>query len=186
MVQLCMVVPLTYMTRDILFVWLKQVPNYSVIFTQLVLIHSLLRAVHYPINNMFKSVGNLKAYQIAEGIVLALPLLVSYFALRAGYPYYSLFVFMIAFEIINFVIIVLIARRVTGLSVRQYMYRTVIPCVLCFGICLVGYWLKDVFWDNIWLSLGMSVLVLLFSFVLMFFIGFSSTERKQIISILKK
>lgn len=186
MVQLCLVVPLTYITRDVLFVWLKQVPEYSVVFTQLVLLHTLLRAVHYPINNLFKSVGDLKAFQITEGIVLSLPLLVSYFALRAGYPYYTLFIFVIVFEIINFAIIVLIARRVAGLSVRQYMIRTVIPCVICFGICVLGYFIKSIVGENAWVSLGIAIAALIISLVVMFFIGLSSTERKQIISIVKK
>lgn len=186
LVQLCLVVPLTYVTRDVLFVWLKQVPDYAVVFTQLVLLHTLLRAVHYPINNLFKSVGDLKAYQITEGIVLSLPLLVSYFALRAGYPYYTLFIFVIVFEIINFAIIVLIARRVAGLSVRQYMIRTVIPCVICFGICVLGYFIKSIVGENAWVSLGIAIAALIISLVVMFFIGLSSTERKQIISIVKK
>ena len=186
MVQLCLVVPLTYITRDVLFVWLKQVPDYSVVFTQLVLLHTLLRAVHYPINNLFKSVGNLKAYQITEGIVLALPLLVSYLALRAGYPYYSLFIFVIVFEIINFAIIVLIARRVAGLSVRQYIIRTVIPCVICFGICVLGYFIKIFVGENTWVSLEIAIAALIISLVEMFFMGLSFTERKQIISIVKK
>lgn len=186
MVQLCLVVPLTFITKDVLYIWLKQVPDYSVVFTQLVLLHTLLRAVHYPINNMFKSVGNLKAYQITEGIVLALPLVVSYFALRSGCPYYSLFVFVIMFEVVNFAIIVLIARRVAGLSVRQYIIRSVIPCVFCFGICLAGYFVKGWLGDNIWISLSLAIGVLAISSILMFYVGMSSFERKQMISIVKK
>ncbi len=185
-VQLCLVVPLTYLTRDVLFVWLKQVPDYSVVFTQLVLLHTLLRAVHYPINNLFKSVGDLKAYQITEGIVLALPLLVSYFALRAGYPYYSLFVFVIAFEIINFVIIVLIAKKVAGLSIRKYAIRTVIPCVMCLSVCAVGYILKNSLCEGFWSSLGMVFIALLISLFFMFFMGLSKRERLQLMAIMNR
>ena len=186
MVQLCLVVPLTYFTREVLFLWLKQVPDYSVIFTQLVLVHTLIRSIHYPINNLFKSVGNLKTYQITEGIVLALPLLFSYFALKEGYPYYYLFVIVILFEAINFILILFIARKVAGLSIRQYTVRTALPCLICLAVGVVGYIISSSFLTSPWMKFAFSIVIMLVCITIMFLIGLSGWERRQLLSIIKK
>lgn len=185
-IQLAMTIPLAYLTKDVLQLWLGQVPDYAVVFTQLVLVHSLLRSIHYPINNMFKAVGDLKAYQITEGVILALPLLVSYFALKAGAHYASMFVIIIVFEVINFVAIVCIGRKVAGLSIRQYVWRTAIPCTICFVVACAGFVLRDLFVNNVWIAVTLSMLFLVACLLVMFFVGLSRQEKQQLLALIKK
>lgn len=185
-IQLAMTIPLAYLTMDVLQFWLGQVPDYTVVFTQLVLVHSLLRSIHYPIDNMFKAVGDLKTYQIAEGIILALPLLVSYFALKAGAQYAFVFVIVIVFEVINFVTIVSIGRKMAGLSIRQYVCRTVIPCTICFVVACAGYVFRTLFINNVWIAVTLSVVFLIVCLFLMFFMGLSRNEKQQLIAIVKR
>lgn len=185
-IQLAMTIPLAYLTKNVLQLWLGQVPDYAVVFTQLVLVHSLLRSIHYPINNMFKAVGSLKSYQIAEGIILALPLLVSYFALKAGSHYASMFVIIIIFEVINFVAIVCIGRKVAGLSIRQYVWRTAIPCTICFVVACAGFVFRTQFVNNVWIAVELSILFLVVCLLLMFFVGLSRKEKQQLIALVKR
>ena len=185
-IQMAMTIPLAYLTREVLQFWLGQVPDYAVVFTQLVLVHSLLRSIHYPINNMFKAVGNLKSYQITEGIILALPLLVSYFVLKAGAPYASMFVIIIVFEVINFVAILSIGRKVAGLSIRQYVWHTAIPCAICFVVACVGYMIRYLYVKNIWVAIALMILFLLVCLLLMFVVGLSKTEKLQLLNLVKK
>lgn len=184
-IQMVMAIPLCYLTKDILHLWLGQVPDYAVVFTQLVLVHSLLRSIHYPLNNMFKAVGDLKVYQITEGIILALPLLVSYFALKAGAPYASMFIIIILFEVINFISIVFIGRKVAGLSIRQYVWRTAIPCAICFVVACAGFVIRFLFVKNIWVAVVLTLLFLLLCSHLMFFVGLSKTEKQQLLDLVK-
>ena len=185
-IQMAMTIPLAYLTRDVLQLWLGQVPDYAVVFTQLVLVHSLLRSIHYPINNMFKAVGNLKAYQLTEGIILALPLLVSYFALKAGAPYASMFVIVIIFEIINFAAILFIGRKVAGLSIRQYVWRTALPCTICFVVACAGFAIRTLFVNNVWIAVTLSALSLIVCLLLMFLVGLSKMEKQQLLALVPK
>ncbi len=185
-IQLVIAIPLSYLTKDILQLWLGQVPDHSVVFTQLVLVHSLIRSLHYPINNMFKTVGDLKAYQISEGAILSLPLIVSYFALKAGAPYASLFIIIILFEILNFVVIVFIGRKVAGLSIRQYLIRTAIPCTLCFVFALVGFIIRSIFVKGLWGAISLTLLSLIVCLVLMYSAGLSKIEKNHLLALVKK
>lgn len=181
-----MTIPLAYLTSDVLQLWLGQVPDYAVVFTQLVLVQSLLRSIHYPIDNMFKAVGNLKAYQIAEGIILALPLLVSYFALKADAHYASVFVIIIVFEVINFMAIVCIGRRVAGLSIRQYVWRTAIPCTICSVVACLGFVFRTLYVNNVWIVATLAVLFFIICALIMFFVGLSRNEKQQLIALVKR
>lgn len=185
-IQLALVIPLSYLTEDILRLWLGQVPDYSVVFTQLVLAHSLIRSLHYPINNMFKTVGDLKAYQISEGAILSLPLIVSYFALKAGAPFATLFIIIIVFEILNFVVIVIIGRRVAGLSIRQYLIRTAIPCMICFVFACLGFIIRVFFVKELSGAILLTICSLIACIVLMFCVGLSEMERHHLFSLVKR
>lgn len=185
-IQLCMAIPLTYMTNEILFIWLKQVPDYAIIFIQLILVYSLIRALHYPIDSLFKSAGKMKAYQITEGIILSLPLIFSYLLLACGYPCYMLFVVMIVFEIINFVIVLNIAKKITNISIKEYILKVALPCVLCLVIAVSGYVVNYLSIENFLYRFSLSILIDIVCIFTMFFIGFSKNEQNQILSIIKK
>lgn len=185
-VQLCVIIPLTYLTSEILYIWLKQIPEYSVVFVQLVLVHSLIRSIHYPINNLFKSAGNLKKYQITEGIVLSLPLIFSYVLLKAGYQCYYLFIIVILFEIINFIVILFLARDVSGMSLKQYTSNVVFPCLICFIIAFGFYLINEIFIRNLVSTICIVIMIEIVCVLIMFYIGLSQNEQSQILSLIKK
>ena len=185
-VQLCLVIPITYLTNEILYIWLKQVPDYAIIFTQLILVYSLIRSIHYPIESLFKSFGKMRTYQITEGIILSLPLIFSYLLLAKGYPCYILFVTMIFFEIINFVIVLYIAHTQTNLSIKKYVIKVVLPCFLCFILAVCGFILNYIFIQTIFIRISLSILMDLLCIFVMFFIGFSKYERNLIISVINR
>ena len=143
-VQLLLVIPFYFLSSEILHIWLGNVPDYSAEFLKLVLIWSLIRAPHSPIDKLFKSVGDIKWYQIIEGVILAAPLLFSYVLLKIGCDYTMTFVSMIIFEIINLIMIIILAKKQCNLPVSDYLRKVVVPIILCtipfiVGLLLVEY-----------------------------------------------
>ena len=59
--------PLFFSTHFILELWLKQVPDYSVIFVQLVMILTLHESLANPLITAMLATGNIKKYQIIAG-----------------------------------------------------------------------------------------------------------------------
>ena len=62
-IQLCISIPFCYCTYSILDLWLDEVPVYSVVFLQLILMHSQIRSLHAPLDTIFKAYGDLKWYR---------------------------------------------------------------------------------------------------------------------------
>src|SRR5690606_7997638 len=70
----------------ILRIWLKIVPEYSALFTRLIIINALIDCVSGPLMTAAQATGNIKKYQVVVGSLLLLNLPVTYLVLRLGYP----------------------------------------------------------------------------------------------------
>lgn len=179
-VQLMVVIPCVYLAQWLLELWLKQVPDYTVVFLQLVLVYSLLRSIHGPIDTLFKAFGKLRTYQLCEGIILALPMLFVYLALRAGLDYTWSFIVIIIFDVINSSVIIPIAKRQTGLPVTKYIYNVIAPCAVLAALNITLYLLiRNQVSSFITMSL-LCIPVMLCSLLLMWLSGLDTFEKTQI------
>lgn len=185
-IQACIVTPLCIMSYDILNLWLGVVPEYTVIFMQLVLLHTLLRSIHTPLNTLFIASGKLKHYQIAEMLILSLPLLASYFMFKLGCPPYSLFIAIILFEIINYVVIIYLAKIKVKLPLKEYIRNVICPCLIELSVAFLYFIICNKFIHSIILQILISTLSVITLIFILFKIGLNKNEYKQIIALIKK
>lgn len=80
-----LVFPILANTDYILGLWLKDVPNYAVVFTQLVLINGLIDSTNGPTIASALATGKIRNYQIAVSVATFMNLPISYFVLKFGY-----------------------------------------------------------------------------------------------------
>ena len=184
-VQLMLTIPLIYLTPWLIDLWLGQVPEYAVVFFQLTLCISLIRSIHGPIDTIFKAKGELKYYQIAEGLILTLPLLLGYIVLKLGAPYASIFICCIVMEIINTGAILLLARKIAGFDSKAYTKHVIFPAILCI-LCAGGIMV----WEQQLQSIGGQIIVcitgMLIASALWWWAVLTKDERVNILSLIPK
>lgn len=183
-IQLCITIVICYNCKDILTLWLGQVPEYTVVFTIIILTNCLIRSIHYPIDSLFKAVGNLKRYQLYEGVILSLPLVFSYLLLKSGFEYYWVFLLIVIFEVVNFCAITLLARRIASLPLWDYVKNAIFPCMLTLAIAVVMFLICSIC-GSILSRIAITVMSILIEIIVMWTIGLSADERKEIVSIVK-
>ena len=110
-----MAIPLAIEMDVILNWWLKKVPEYTIVFCQLILLVNLITQMSVGIMAAVQAAGRISWYQFVMGIIWFLNLPIGYLFLRLSYPPYIVFIIMCVMEII-------------ALSVR-----------LCFGYVLVKF-----------------------------------------------
>lgn len=76
--------PLLVEMESILAFWLQVVPDYAVVFTQLILIKALLEALCYPMITAVQATGNIKTYQCLIGGILLLNFPLAWLILGMG------------------------------------------------------------------------------------------------------
>ena len=106
-IALCMTIPLFVYADNILEIWLAEVPQNAVLFLRIAFIQMMIRSFHEPIDLIFKSVGQLKGYQLISLCTQSLMLPITFCILKSGYPIYCVFVNMCISELIELILIVL-------------------------------------------------------------------------------
>ncbi|MEA5129458.1 MAG: MATE family efflux transporter [Proteiniphilum sp.] len=113
----------------ILSLWLKSVPEYSVIFLQLVLIDILVESTAGPLVASAHASGKIKLYQTVIGILFLLNLPISYFCLRRGYqPEVTMYISIIITILALFSRIIMVSNLV-GFSKKDYLKKVLLPII---------------------------------------------------------
>jgi O-antigen/teichoic acid export membrane protein len=179
----CVVLPIVFFTKEILRIWLGTVPDYSVDFIRLLMIYSVIRALHSPVDTLLKSVGRIKRYQITESIILAIPLLLSYIALKFDFKLYWVFIFVLIMETVNMYMILLLAKRETRLDLTTYFKRVFIPIATCF---IIEFFLFGISGDSVlsnFISLVLSEIIVI---MVIYLYSFTTEEKRVIVQLLSR
>src|SRR5699024_7857763 len=83
--------PVFFEANMLLELWLKIVPEYSVVFLRIIILISLIDCLANPLVISAKATGNIRRYQVILGSFLLLIVPVSYLFLKLGFPPYSVF-----------------------------------------------------------------------------------------------
>lgn len=78
--------PICFNLEPLLGLWLKTVPDYTVLFTRLILIDVMIESISYPLGTGIQATGKIKWYQIIVGSIYLLNLPISLIFLKFGYP----------------------------------------------------------------------------------------------------
>ena len=185
-ILLVMVIMFAYLANYIIQLWLGMVPEYSVVFLNLVLIQSLIKSLQMPLDMLFSAEGNIKFYQLFEGIVLFFPVPVSYFLLKQGLPYYSVFCAVIFFEVIHIIGIAFIGGKVFGLNLSDYFRKVIFPCTICSIACLGIYYLSQNYLTTLINNVLAMIVTMIVATLITVLFTFSRDERNMLKAIIKR
>lgn len=185
--MLVLVVPIIVYCDKLLSIWLVEVPEFSCLFTQLVLLAVTIRTLHEPLNMFFMSLGRIKGMMLIETVIMIITLIASYIILKLGAHITSVFVLLIAMEAIIILFLVLNAKKEFDLKISNYLFQVVLPLTkvtLCL-IPLVVIGLQLLKFDNILLTLIFCVLFALITCCIIY-LNMTQQEKELVHKILMK
>lgn len=174
--------PLITNMEYVLGLWLKDVPEYTVIFAKLALIDALIISITDPISTAAQAIGKLKWYQIVVGGLFILNLPCAYFLLKiVENPLIPFFV-GIGISFLMMLCKVVFFKVLAQISIRKYTIKVLFPVFLISGIvCTIDFIFLTC--ANSFLKLFLNVLIeVCFSGVLIVFVGLGRSERKILFS----
>lgn len=182
-----LVVPIITNTEFILSLWLKEIPERAVLFTQLAIINSLIDTLSSPLITSALATGKIRNYQIITGGLLLLTLPVVYLFLKAGYPpEVSLYILIIS-TIAAICVRVVILKLMIDLSIKEYLKKVILP-ISCVSLVTLSLSIPFVFWiQSDWLRLITIGIVGTISLVIStYYFGMNQSERSQIMIFVRK
>ena len=171
----------------ILHFWLSEVPEFTVIFVQLILIFAMCESISNPLITAMLATGHIRNYQLLVGGLNLLNLPVSYILMKYGFaPQYTLIV-AIVMSICCLVARLLMLRGMIGLSIREFCMKVIVNITMVTVLAACGPLAIYVSMGNSFVSLVVtSVASMSCSVFAILYVGCSPTERGFIINQIKK
>ena len=114
----------------ILKLWLNLVPDYTAIFTILILINALIDSISGSIMTSVQATGKIKIYQLVVGSLLILILPISYILFKLGFPPVSTFIVSICISILAFIFRLLLTKKqIPEFSISQFLQEIIVRSI---------------------------------------------------------
>lgn len=171
--------PIVLEVDYVLELWLKIVPEYTSVFTILVLINALIDTLSGPLMISLQATGKIKVYQSVVGIMLILILPISYLLFKLGFSPQSTFVVSICIAILAlFVRLYLTKKEIPEFSVGMFVQDVLVRSlpVVMLTVC-IPYLIKLTMDMGFVRFLVVSVTSLLSSLTLIYFLGLKKNEK---------
>lgn len=121
LLMLLICIPVELEAPLLLRLWLRDVPEWTVLFTRLALLGVLVDLVCNPLVTLIQATGRIRGYYIASSAVSLLTFVLSWVAFAHGAPAYAAYVFFIGIYALLNVVKIVAAHRLAGFPVGAYL-----------------------------------------------------------------
>lgn len=171
--------PFIIETPYILKLWLKNVPEYAIIFTQLQIARTMIEQLTTPLGTSISATGFIKHFSIIKTILNLLPLPIIYFAFDIGAPPYTMYLISICiWSIIGGYTNLFYAQKLHIVTIKQHFRGVILPCLITsIIILLTGFLIRYLFSESI-IRLGITILSTSTAYIIMLILINLSKEEK--------
>lgn len=122
-------IPFCIETPYILKIWLKEPPEFSVLFCRLILIRLMVSQLTVTFNTALKAKGDIKDYSIMSTLIWLTVIPLSCVLYALGCPVYTVYLVLLLQAVAYLVMSVHHMRVQCGLEVSQFVRATLSPCL---------------------------------------------------------
>jgi O-antigen/teichoic acid export membrane protein len=170
----------------IVSMWLKNPPEYTVLFTRLSLLDVLLSSMSFPLGTLVNATGKIKLYMLTMTFFQVLNFPISWIVLSCGASAYSVMIVAVCITIFVFFIRLFLAKKIISFSIMQFVLKVFSP----IGVVLVTSAITPLIIYNIlpqsvfsfFLITGISIIS---SCICIFLFGLNNSEQKIVYTTIK-
>ena len=171
--------PVLANTHYILTLWLKTVPEHTVLFVQLVLVFSMSESISNTLITAMLATGKIRNYQIVVGGLQMMNLPASYVLLRMGCIPETVMVVAICISQCCLALRLYMLRDMIGLKVRTYLRKVYLNVIVVSAVSAVVPVAIAIYADETFLNFAISCIVsVACTLVAIFYIGCNRRERE--------
>lgn len=181
--------PIIFQVDYILSLWLAEVPVYTAVFVQLILLNGIIDSISKAIKTYIKATGKVKWYMIIQGGFYLLALPVIYVFLKLGYNPVSSVLILVVFTFLGtFLRLFLVERVAKGFSISFFANKVLVQTAIVGGVTAVLCFGYSKFFPTMTLgNLAANTIVMVLMIVsIIWLFGINKGERKYIFNLIKK
>ena len=125
--------PLILEMPYVLRIWLKDVPDYTLRMSQLMLLLSIVYQYSTGLMSSIQAVGKIRGYFLVMSTLILLNLPACYFLMKAGLAPYWCVVSFLVIEAASLVARLVMGSRLVGFRIRDYLTGVMLPTLGCMA-----------------------------------------------------
>jgi O-antigen/teichoic acid export membrane protein len=174
-------IPIIFEMPFLLKIWLKTVPENTIIFCRLMIILTLILLMTAGLNILIQAVGKIKTSQTVTGSLLILNVPLSFLLVKIGFPAYSVLLGSIFLECIAGGSRIWFSNKLAGLNVKQFLFKNIFSSVLTFLLAACFAFVPRVLMEEGILRAGLTTLTSTISLIMLGkFIALTAYENNMI------
>ncbi len=177
-------VPVMVEMPFVLQIWLKDVPKYTLIFSELLLIRNLVEYLVQPLAYSIAAIGNIRRFQFLASILNMIPLLVGYLLFKLGLPPYALYCVFLGYSAAYGMLLVLTSRKNFQLDMSDFFRKVILPCIGCTTIVFLSAAITHYLMETgYWRLAIVAVVNIIFLAITVWVIGLDLKEKQILMSL---
>ena len=180
-------VPLIIAAHIILELWLKNVPDFAVLFTRLTLIDLLIQSIYSPIAYVSQAANKTREYQISITVCSVSIFVVTLVLYIIGWPVYITFIVSIVIDFLGLFVRLVVVKKTNKFPIFNYLNDVLKPIVVVSAVTITIIWLVSIIVNQ--LTNG-KILIIITSLMIpictIWLMGIKETEKKIIKGLLCK
>ena len=185
-ILLFLALPILLEVPMLLDFWLKEVPEYTVLFARLVIINALIDSMGHPLMTAIQATGHIRPYQIVTAGILLLNLPVSYLFLNLGYPPQITMIVSICISVVAQLSRIIFAKKQVNMSISCYCGEVLRPIgIVTLGSFVVPLILSLIIGKGIVAFFVVCIVALLSVGLFTLALGITKSERFYILGYVK-
>ena len=179
-------IPLIVEAPSVLGIWLKEVPEYTVIFVRLVLAISVINSYTGVMSTSQGATGKQKKYQITLISVAVAHVPLTIIAYYLGYPPQASSWIYIFIMLVQQSTRVYLVHNSIGFHLSSFMIKVVLPCLLVLALSAIVPVTLHHFWNGgFWVLATKCVISFLCTALIAFTLGMEKKEKQIILQTAK-
>lgn len=178
-------IPIIIEMPYLLKLWLKEVPDFAIIFSRLILIGLLISKFSFEITSAIRAAGNIRNFTIINASITILNIPIPYLLFRFGFAPPAIFIVNIVISIFIFFARLILAQKIVYLNISSFIKNAVLPIlfplILTFIFAALPYiFIEENLYRTI-LTFSVSIVLLIICFR---HFGLKNDEYEKLRSIL--
>lgn len=161
----------------LLKLWLKNVPEYTIIFSRLIIVSMILEKFTFPITSAIYAIGKVKEFTIVGFMIISMTIPISYWLYHVGQPPQTIFVVVIFIYLCLAAYRLYYGKKIAGINIKEYLRSVVLKSISPLLISLVIAIIPFLLLEQSFLRLVFTTSLYLFSSIILIrFLGLTESE----------
>jgi len=179
--------PILLETPQILVLWLKQVPDFTIIFTRLTILISLTYVLSQTLITSMLANGDIKKYQIIISSLSFSIFILAYVLFKLGYPPYVSYIVQLIIFIVQLFVRIYLLRDMISIPVQMFIKEVLLKIILISLIsaiipCIILFQMDETI-SRLFIVVATSLICTITS---IYFLGLSQNEKTWIKRLVKQ